>query len=248
MHFPPTMITQPGQIQIAKEILGVLGMLKNPHAIQNIYRIEDGLLRAAATKHMIRHLKQDPNTAKMIERRHLRNAPPEINHLRHLPRGTLGQAYADHIDTHGFNPAYYQPLPVTDDTTYALARVRETHDIWHVLTGFHPTPIGEIGLKAFELAQLHRPMSAVIVAGGLLRYLMIKPAYFADVMETIATGYQMGLKARPLLAEDWESQWETPLTQLTKRLKLTAIRKVVSPRALGKYDHDGVKASLAETP
>ncbi len=236
---------QARQIHFYKEVMGVLGMLRDPHAIQNIYRIEDGLLDAPASQWMLRHLRDQPGVADALQRRHLRNETPDLATLRELPVGSLGYEYAKHIDDYGFNAAYYQPLPVRDDLTYAVARIRETHDFWHVLTGFHPTPIGEIGLKAFELAQLHRPMAAVIVAGGLMRYLFVNPSYFANTLEAIKVGYDMGQRARPLLAVDFESRWATPVEELRRELRLASAVRRATPRALGKYDHDGVKPSRA---
>jgi ubiquinone biosynthesis protein Coq4 len=36
-----------------------------------------------------------------------------------------------------------------DDTSYLLLRLRQTHDLWHVVTGFSTNVPGELGLKAF---------------------------------------------------------------------------------------------------
>ena len=146
-------------INVFKELLGVVGMLRDPHAIQNIYRIEDGLLDAGISGRMLEHLREQPAVRKMMADRYLRREVPDMDELRALSDGTLGREYVHHLEDYGFNPGYYQELEATDDLTYAIARIRETHDIWHVVLGFHPTPIGEIGQKAFELTQLHRPMA-----------------------------------------------------------------------------------------
>lgn len=229
-------------IDVVKELVGMVGLLRNPHAIQNIYRIEDGLLHAGVSARMLEHLRQDPDVRRMLQERYLRGKTPNLDELRTLPAGTLGREYVRHIEDYGFNPGYYQPLKPVDDLTYALARVRETHDIWHVVLGFYPTPIGEIGLKAFELTQLQRPMAGVIVAGGILRHLAIGFEQFSDVLAAIAGGYELARQARPLLAERWEEHWDEPVDSIRARLHVGRL----SEAARGAFDPRGVKPSRVE--
>jgi len=60
----------------------------------------------------------------------------------------------------GFDPDYYRKIDVQNDIDYVMMRIRQTHDIWHVVTGFDTHPLGEIAIKAVELSQTHRPMAA----------------------------------------------------------------------------------------
>ena len=226
-------------VHLIEELRGVVGMLRDPHDIQNIYKIEDGLLDAPATRFSAAFAAQQPGVAEMIERRYLRGEPYDLDALRAKAPGTLGHAFADHIDAYGFDANYYRVRPVTDDASYVLMRTRETHDLWHIITGFYPTPIGEIGIKAVELAQLRRPMAAVLVAGAVLRYLLRTPERFGDLLSAISAGYQMGLHARPLLAQKWEQLWDTPVAELRERLGIAPLTDEVA----GRYDPDGVKAS-----
>ena len=233
-----------------KEVLGIAGMLRDPHAIQNIYRVEDGILRNDATKAMLDHLRQQPGTAEMMKRRYLRGEPVDVKPLRELPEGSLGREFARHIDDYGFATDYYQQIAadadfaegVDPDIIYALNRVRETHDIWHVVLGFAPTPIGELGLKAFETAQLHRPMAAMIVGGGICRYAVVGGGQYDEALEAITAGFRMGKVAKPLLAETWEDCWSEPVEQIRARLGV----ELPSDRALGREDPKGVKPSHRE--
>ncbi len=99
-------------------------------------------------------------------------------------------------------------------------RVRQTHDIWHILGGFSTDPIGELSLKAFELAQIRRPIAAIFVAGGLLQTLFNNPEQMGRFLEQMAIGYRMGAKAKPMLAQRWEEQWEKPLAQWRSELNV----------------------------
>ena len=94
--------------------------------------------------------------------------PPNVEQLLQLSEDSLGHAYATYLKTSGFEADFYRPLEVEDDVTYFLLRMRQTHDIWHLVAGFSTDVPGELGLKAFELAQTRRPLSAVLLSGGVL--------------------------------------------------------------------------------
>lgn len=205
-----------------RELLDVVGLMAGPSAIPAIYRVEDALCEGKASAWMLRHLQRDPAVAAIIRDRHLRGAPPPMERLRGLAPGTLGREVARHIDGNGLVAAYYEPVEVVDELTYVLARVRECHDVWHVVVGFVPTFVGEAGLKAFEMAQTNRPMAGVVVAAAILRYAVGNPGQQALLMASIAEGHAMGLAARPLLAERWEKAWDEPLAAVRARLGIPA--------------------------
>ena len=192
---------------------GAMGMLRDPEHTESVFDIEDGLRHIQATREAFDFTAQDPRVREMIEERYLQPVPATAR-LRQLDPGTLGRTYVDHLDSMGFDPDYYRKIDVKDDIDYILMRIRQTHDIWHVVTGLDTTQLGEISVKAVELAQTHRPMSAVICAGGVFRYLMKEPEQFGDCLKTISMGYQIGLKAKPLLAMKWEEQWERPVDEI----------------------------------
>ncbi|MEM8782144.1 MAG: Coq4 family protein [Planctomycetota bacterium] len=226
-------------VHLIEELRGVVGLLRDPHDIQNIYKIEDGLLETPSTCLAADFVRQQPGCAEIIEERYLRNAAYDMDMMRQLPEGTLGREFAHHLDLYDFDPQYYQVNEVKDDATYVLARIRETHDIWHVVTGFYPTPIGEIGIKAVELAQVRRPMAAVLCAGAVLRYMLRTPQRFGDLLLAISAGYQMGLHAKPLLAQKWEQMWDRPVEDIRRDMGIPEL----TDENNGKLDPDGVKAS-----
>ena len=73
------------------------------------------------------------------------------------------------------DPNFYRRLKVADDASYIMLRLRQSHDIWHVVTGFGTDKVGEIALKAFEVAQARRPLVASIVAQFILKALVKSP-------------------------------------------------------------------------
>ena len=198
---------------------GSLGMLLNPEHTDSVFDIEDGLRQLESTSELLRFTTKDPTVRQLVKERYLQPLP-NLEQLKTLPIGTLGRTYADHLSSNDFNPDYFRKLEVKNDTDYILMRIRQTHDLWHVVTGIDTTPLGEITLKALELSQTHRPMAAVICAGGVFRYLLKQPQQFGDCLDAIAMGYSMGIKAKPLLAMKWEQMWDCSLEEIRSHLNL----------------------------
>lgn len=202
---------------------GAVGLMLDPEHTESVFDIEDGLRHNPVTHELLRFTVRDEGVRRMIETRHLMPGPPDTEVMRRLPVGTLGRAYADHLDSMGYDPDYYRRLEVRDDIDYIMMRIRQTHDIWHVVTGFDTHALGEICVKAVELAQTHRPMAAAICAGGVFRYMMKQPEAFGDCLESIVAGYHLGLRARPLLAMKWEELWDRKLEDLRRGLEIEPV-------------------------
>jgi ubiquinone biosynthesis protein COQ4 len=77
---------------------------------------------------------------------------------------------------------------------------------------------GELGLKAFELAQTRRTMAGILIAGGFLKCLLQTPDELDELLDNISRGYRMGLQAKPLLAQKWEENWDKSLHKLQSDL------------------------------
>ncbi len=202
-----------------RTLSGVVGMLRNPEGTDSVFDIEDGLRDIEASRLAVEHALSFPSVRAMAEERYLRPVP-DIEQLAAMPEGTLGYHYAHHLKTHGFDPDYYRKIGVETDAEYLALRMRQTHDIWHVVTGLSADRTGELAVKACELAQTRRPMAAVITAGGMIRYLLKDPDQLPDVMEALYKGYTIGSRAKPLLAEKWEEQWGQRLDSIRVRLDI----------------------------
>lgn len=210
-------------IHYLETLKGIASMLRDPGSTQSVFDIEDGLRDIEAAELFLRYVRRDPAMVGMIEERYLRHGQHDIPGLLKLPVDTLGYCFARHIADHGFDPDYFRKIEIKDDLDYIMLRMRQTHDIWHVITGFATDPIGEVGLKAVELAQTRRPMSAVIACGGVLRFLFHEPEDLGKVLSAVAEGYKMGTRSELLLAQKWEEHWERPLAEWRAMLNVTPV-------------------------
>ena len=98
---------------------------------------------------------------------------------------------------------------------YLGMRIRKTHDIWHVLTGFDTDAAGEVGLMGFYQAQYPSPFPMAIKAATMLGAIERRDlAEIADILEQIGAGYQNGKRAHRLYAVRWEDYWERDLAEV----------------------------------
>jgi ubiquinone biosynthesis protein COQ4 len=204
-------------LDILVVLKGVLSLIRDPQQTESVYDIEDGMKHSAAMAAATRHMMAQPEIAGLAVERYLATTP-DIPKLLQYPQDSLGYAYANYIHTAGFDPGFYRLMAVEDDTSYLLLRLRQTHDLWHVVTGFATNVPGELGLKAFELAQTRRTMAGILIAGGFIKCLLQTPDELDELLNNISRGYRMGLQAQPLLAQKWEENWGRSLSEWRSKL------------------------------
>lgn len=172
----------------------------------------------------------DPRGARLFaEKRTIDSTTVDLDAFEQLPEGTLGHAYAKFMKAHGLTPNVFDGAPedVRDErAAYVIQRMRQTHDLWHVVTHCETDPAGEIALQAFTFAQVKAPSSAILAAVGTLRSLR----HTREVLRDARALYRRGLTAQPLVLFPWEDHWATPLPEVRRMLGLPE-----NPRLTGGY-------------
>ncbi len=97
-------------------------------------------------------------------------------------------------------------------------RIRDTHDIWHILTGYGRDALGELCLVAFSYAQTRSLGWAVIAVGGALRARREEGGKAA--VKAVREAYRRGQTARWLPGQDFEVLLQLPLDVARARLNL----------------------------
>jgi ubiquinone biosynthesis protein COQ4 len=142
--------------------------------------------------------------------------------LRRLPAGSLGRAYLDfmeseNISAEGIRAAAENGMQhqreLGGNLGYVHARMRDTHDLWHAVTGYHGDVLGETALLGFLVAQTRNPGIAVLVAVGLFKTLG-RP----EATRLVLDGIRRGIRAAWLPDMDWEAMLAEPLESVRLRL------------------------------
>lgn len=143
----------------------------------------------------------------------------DLDALRALPEGSVGRAYARHLDDCGLSPLVISPelrRRLADDP-HAL-RYTTTHDLFHVLTGFSTTPAGELGLFAFMIGQGFARRRLLWLGAAV--YTLLLPLHARGLWRNLRVGLRLASRARNLLAEPLEPLLARPLAEVRRELGL----------------------------
>jgi len=160
--------------------------------------------------------------------------PISLERLETCKPGTLGHGYRQFIienklevnlgkNYRNFNQELHESgkldrLP--PDMSFMMIRGFQIHDFLHVLAGYDSSPLGELAIAAFYLAQLRFPYHAMRMAVTLGHIAYIKPGLTVPVMDAIVDGWAYGRAAKNLNFTRWEDELDTPLEVLRQRMDL----------------------------
>jgi ubiquinone biosynthesis protein COQ4 len=146
--------------------------------------------------------------------------------LKQLPAGTVGRAYVDFMEREGLSAAGLESeyakfegngKRFNDGIDRYGDRLRDTHDLHHILTGYGRDALGEQCVLAFTYAQ-HRNLGVgfIAYAGGF--ELKRRVARNAPIMAAVREGQRIGKAAKNLAQEDIIALLKEPLADARKRL------------------------------
>lgn len=218
----------PFHVRAARAMRALVRLVRDPYDTQQVFILSTNLNVGAIRRRLPRFYASAEGQRLYREDRSIDTRHVDLDALAALPDGTLGREYARFLADRDFSPDLFQaPQNVADPrASYVMKRIRQTHDLWHVLTG-HPTnPAGEVALQAFTYGQLGAPSSLLIALAGTARGLSGRRTLPAEVL----AAYRAGRRAAPLAAFPWEDHWATSLDELRALLGVTAIDPATAPR------------------
>lgn len=208
-------------------LYGVFKLARNTDATRYVFMIgnaQDTLAETARRRGDMRDPFADPALEQLWQQRYC----PEhydVDGLLSLSPETLGGMYARHMKSRGLRPDFFDAVTPRHNLHYLRLRMRQTHDIWHTLTGFDTNPVGEVGLQAFYFAQFTNGQSALIIAGAILKSILRRRyGELEQFVEAFCDGYRNGRRAQPLLGVKWEDLWQEPVEDLRRRYNIEAAR------------------------
>ena len=195
--------------------------INNPESLSKIIGLADGIAGSPLSRQMVNYLLDNPTMAALIIE-HWRPAPIALEVLETLPPSSLGYIYSRHMRSQELSPAsVIDASPITSSHEYIFHRVRETHDIIHVLTGFGIDAAGELGIQGFILAQIRSPLALFFIFGGILAT-MKNQLPLDKLLKSLARGFELGLQAQCVIACKLEDGWDRPLVDWQQELGLSA--------------------------
>lgn len=205
-----------GPLDAARALYRLVRLVQDPNRLDEVFEMADALGKPEALNPIVEEIAKDPFVARAFEERH--RIEVDLASLRKLPEGTLGRAFAAHMDAAKLDPSALPTLPDSDRVLYFRAHLYETHDIWHAVTGFGVDFVGELGLQGFYLAQIPGPLPALLVATGFVRSAIYDRHLIKPFMNELIRGWRMGASAKPFFGVKWDEMWSLPLSEVRARL------------------------------
>jgi ubiquinone biosynthesis protein COQ4 len=198
-------------------------LLRDPDDLPQVFRLIESISGTAALR-LLHGFRRDATGARL-----LRERPDVVKYLgdrawlRALSHGSLGREYLAFVERENISAEGIREASNRTDRHYSRAeveymrcRMRDTHDLWHSVTGYQGDLLGELSLLAFTLGQHWNSAIALIIVAGLVR------GWGDGNTSTILDGYRRGRAAEWLPAQDWESLLALPIDEVRARLKVGA--------------------------
>jgi ubiquinone biosynthesis protein COQ4 len=199
-------------------------LANDPDDLPKVFKIIESL-PGRSTERILARMKRSETGRRLVQARpDLSARLNNRNTLAALPEGTLGRAYFELTEQAKISAAGIvmasmaersAPLIDAPELRFAGERMRDTHDLWHVVTGYGTDVLGEIALLSFTLAQAWHSGIGLMVG---FAYLQRAPS----VNEQIRDAYGRGKRAAWLPAVAWEELLDQPVDAVRSQLQLGA--------------------------
>lgn len=195
-----------------------LRLLLNPRDTQQVFLLAAAVDRETLLANHARLKESASGRALLRDRPAIDRSGVDYEALRALPEDTLGGAYARTLAREGLDPDLFQAPPgLPAELAYVAQRIRQTHDLWHVLTGLGTDVASEVALQAFTEQQIHSRTAHFISVFGQLFY----GGRFPHMRALVKQYRALGKRAAYLLEVHWEELWHKDLEQVRRELRLS---------------------------
>lgn len=200
----------------------IRALLRDPDDTSKVFDVIDALSGRSGERVFERFRKSENGARLLVERPDLVATLNDRARLLAMPAGTLGRVYGEfvtreQISADGLVAASVRDRDPTipEERYWFGGRLRDMHDLWHVVTGYKRDLLGEAALLAFSYAQTGNRGVGFIV---LVAYLKAGPLPHGRTM--IGDGYRKGRTAAWLPEQDWEALLEKPLEEVRRELRV----------------------------
>jgi ubiquinone biosynthesis protein COQ4 len=210
------------RIRPLKALRALRALLRNPDDTAQVFTIISALSGGSRQRVLKRLRATRVGQRVLVEDRPLAALLTDRERLRRLPEGSLGREYVSFCERHGITADGLVAASeqgdldpdLSRDEQVVRARMRDAHDLWHVVTGYQTDLIGEASVLAFTFAQTRNPGVGLIVLSAFLEARGDSNATRLVLVEA----FLRGRSAEWLPAADWEALLERPLAQVRREL------------------------------
>lgn len=202
--------------------------LANPGDTKQAFRIAEAL-SFDTPQRLADRMRRSPTGGPLMARREdLLTVLTDRARLEAIPDDSLGRAYLRFLDSEGITAAGLVQASMdgvgetavsdlSPDVRWMRERMRDSHDLWHTVTGDKGDLLGEVSILAFTFAQTGHP------GVGFLASLGIILGNIPGARRLVSRGYLRGRRARWLPGVDWVALLPRPLDEVRRELGIDEI-------------------------
>lgn len=200
-------------------------LISNPDDLPQVFTLIQSLQGGSMQRIYERFQTTDDGRAMLLAEPDLVPMLSDRDALRKMPEGSLAHAYLAFVESEGISAdgiieaSAKGRVETEDHLTWVRGRMRDTHDLWHAVTGYRGDVLGELSLLAFILAQNFQPGIAAILSAGFMKGLWGEDAWL------VIDGYVRGKRAAWLPSVKWETLLPMPLEEVRAMLKVGSPRE-----------------------
>ena len=215
------------RVQPLRAFRALMRLFQNKEDTSQVFEIMRALSGNSVPKSYLRLISSPQGGAIAFSKQEIADVLSDRAFLESLPAGSVGRAYLDFvtrekISAQGLIEESRKNGDDGIDAQHPYAwygrRMRDVHDLWHVLTGYGRDAIGEVCIVAFSYPQTTSLGFGFIGVGGALKLRAALPGQ--PVVKAAWQAYQTGRKAKWLPAEDYIKLLAEPLEAARARLNI----------------------------
>lgn len=216
------------RIQPVRALRALRRLIADKEDTTQVFEIMNALAGSSVRRGYHRMLEQAEGGRQAFLMTELADRLHDTAWLRGLPEGSVGRAYLEFIEDRNLS-AYGlagESRKVADTEIEAAhpyawyaRRLRDVHDIWHVLTGYRTDALGEACVVAFSLPQTRSHGFGLIAAGVAIEFVRARTGY--PCARAIVQAWLRGRRAAWLPGLDYEALLAEPLVTAHARLGLS---------------------------
>ena len=200
----------------ANALRAIVGLNRDPNRLELVFVLGEALNRRSLPGVWAQFEASDDGRRILDEQPSIDSRHVDLGALEALPDGTLGREYVRFLRDNAITPDVFKaPEGIDPRAAYLAKRLRQTHDLWHVIAGYAPDLRGEVLLQAFTFAQVGVPSAGIIALFGAVRgSLRLGPSFLVEV----ARAFRRGRRAEHFAPMLWESHWADSVESLREML------------------------------
>ena len=188
-----------------------------------------GAISGNSGRRKFKRFQRSPRGARILrEKRDLYDVLTDVERMKAMPPGSLGRTIIEwflreNISAEGLAEASAAAATALgrrdrgEDERIYNSRMRNLHDVFHVLAGYDRDLHGESAVLAFTIAQDYDRGLAYFVWRSLR-----EAGWSSETGKLIREAYRRGKRAAPLAEQEWEVLFERPIDDVREELGVGA--------------------------